>query len=348
MMKDLYKNILNEVNEEHKTNHLRERNSRVLIIDGLNTFIRSWTVNPTMNEDGDHTGGVIGSLKSIGFQIREFNPTRVVVTFDGKDGSKKRKTIHEGYKAGREKNRFRVNRQYQEMMTEEDERLSMKQQFVWLNDILDYLPVQTMIYDGIEADDVIGYLTTQVLKDDEEVVIVSTDKDFLQLVSERVKVFSPTKKKTYDRQAVKDEFGIWPQNILLYRTMDGDKSDNIPGVKGCGIKTLLKRFPELEEDRYISFDEFFQLCEDKKGKIKIYDDILAHKDQILMNRNIMELSDLHIPTNKKMHILDRFNSEDIEFDKLQFIRVGTKYKILQNWRDINDWLHSTFNNIINK
>ena len=348
MMKDLYKNILNEVHEEHKTNHLRERNSRVLIIDGLNTFIRSWTVNPTMNEDGDHTGGVIGSLKSIGFQIREFNPTRVVVTFDGKDGSKKRKSIHEGYKAGREKNRFRVNRTYGEMMTEEDERLSMRQQFIWLNDILDYLPVQTMIYDGIEADDVIGYLTTQVLNEDEEVVIVSTDKDFLQLVSERVKVFSPTKKKTYDRDAVKEEFGIWPQNILLYRTMDGDKSDNIPGIKGCGIKTLLKRFPELEEDRYISFDEFFQLCEDKKGKIKIYDDILVHKEQILMNRNIMELSDLHIPTNKKMHILDRFNSEDIEFDKLQFIRVGTKYKILQNWRDINDWLHSTFNNIIIK
>lgn len=348
MMKDLYKNILNEVEGEHETNHLRERNSRVMIVDGLNTFIRSWTVNPTMNEDGDHTGGVVGSLKSIGFQIREFNPTRVVVTFDGKDGSKTRKKIHEGYKANRTKNRFRVNRQYGEMMTEEEERLSMKQQFVWLNDVLDYLPVQTMIYDGIEADDVIGYLTTQALKEDEEVVIVSTDKDFLQLVSDRVTVFSPTKKKTYDRQAVKDEFGIWPQNILLYRTMDGDKSDNIPGVKGCGIKTLLKRFPELEEDRYISFDEFFQLCEDKKGKIKIYDTILEHKDQILMNRNIMELSDLHIPGTKKMKILDRFNEEDISFDKLQFIRVGTKYKILQNWRDINDWLHSTFNNIITK
>ena len=348
MMKGLYKDILNEVTEEHKTNHLRERNSRVLIIDGLNTFIRSWTTNPTMNEDGDHTGGVIGSLKSIGYQIREFNPTRCIVTFDGQGGSNSRKKIHEGYKAGREKNRFRVNRQYGEMMTEEEERLSMKQQFVWLNDILDYLPVQTMIYDGIEADDVIGYLTTQVLKEDEEVVIVSTDKDFLQLVSERVKVFSPTKKKTYDRQAVKDEFGIWPQNILLYRTMDGDKSDNIPGIKGCGIKTLLKRFPELEEDRYITFDEFFQLCEDKKGKIKIYDTILEHREQILMNRNIMELSDLHIPTQKKLKILDRFNDEDIVFDKLQFIRVGSKYKILQNWRDINDWLHSTFNNIINK
>jgi DNA polymerase-1 len=348
MMKDLYKNILNEVEQERETNHLRERNSRVLIIDGLNTFIRSWTMNPTMNEDGDHTGGVVGSLKSIGYQIREFNPTRVVVTFDGKNGSQKRKKIHEGYKANRKKNRFRVNRQYQGMMDEEQERLSMKQQFVWLNDVLDYLPVQTMIYDGVEADDVIGYLTTQILKEDEEVVIVSTDKDFLQLVSDRVKVFSPTKKKVYDREAVKEEFGIWPQNILLYRTMDGDKSDNIPGVKGCGIKTLLKRFPELEEDRYITFDEFFQLCEDKKGKIKIYDDILTHKDQILMNKDLMELSDLHIPGNDKMKIIDRFGSEDIEFDKLQFIRVGTKYKILQNWRDINDWLHSTFNNIINK
>ena len=347
-MKDLYKNILSEVNEEHKTNHLRERNSRVMIVDGLNTFIRSWTMNPTMNEDGDHTGGVVGSLKSIGFQIREFNPTRVVVTFDGKDGSKKRKTIHEGYKANRSKNRFRVNRQYQGMMTEEEERLSMKQQFIWLNDVLDYLPVQTMIYDGVEADDVIGYLTTKVLKEDEEVVIVSTDKDFLQLVSDRVTVFSPTKKKVYDRQAVKDEFGIWPQNILLYRTMDGDKSDNIPGVKGCGIKTLLKRFPELEEDKDITFDEFFRLCEEKQGKIKLYDDILKHKEQILMNKSLMELSDLHVPSNHRLKILDRFNDEDIEFDKLNFIRVGSKYKILQNWRDINDWLHSTFNNIINK
>ena len=348
-MKGLYKDILNEVSEEHKTNHLRERNSRVLIIDGLNTFIRSWTTNPTMNEDGDHTGGVIGSLKSIGYQIREFNPTRCIVTFDGKDGSQSRKKIHEGYKAGREKNRFRVNRQYQGMMDEEEERLSMKQQFVWLNDILDYLPVSTMIYDGIEADDTIAYLTKHNESDlGNEVVIVSTDKDFLQLVSDKVKVFSPTKKKLYDRQLVFDEYGIWPENLLLYRTLDGDKSDNIPGIRGCGIKTLLKRFPELSEDRTITHEEFFKLCEEKQGKIKLYDDILKAKDQLLMNKRLMELDQPHIPTNQKLKILDRFNQNDIEFKKLDFLRVGQKYKILQNWRDINDWLHSTFHNIITK
>ena len=92
-MKELYKKLLNEVESEHESNAQRVRNGRVLIIDGLNTFIRSWTTNPIMNEDGDHTGGVIGSLNSIGYQIRQFNPTRVILTFDGKGGSKGRKEL---------------------------------------------------------------------------------------------------------------------------------------------------------------------------------------------------------------------------------------------------------------
>ena len=348
-MKGLYKNILNEVESERESNQSRERNSRVMIIDGLNTFIRSWTVNPTMNEDGDHTGGVVGSLKSIGYQIREFNPTRCIVTFDGKGGSKSRKKVYEGYKAGRENRKFRVNRQYMEFLDEEEEQLSMRQQFVWLNDVLDYLPVQTMIYDGIEADDTIAYLTKHTQQDlDGEVVIVSTDKDFLQLVSDKVSVFSPTKKKMYTRQVVFDEFGIWPENLLLYRTLDGDKSDNIPGIRGCGVKTLLKRFPELSEDRLITHEEFFKMCEEKQGKIKLYDYILKAKDQLLMNKRLMELDEPHIPTNQKLKILERFNVDDIQFNKLDFLKVGQKYKILQNWRDINDWLHSTFHNIITK
>jgi len=348
-MKGLYKNILNEVESERESNQSRERNSRVMIIDGLNTFIRSWTVNPTMNEDGDHTGGVVGSLKSIGYQIREFNPTRCIVTFDGKGGSKSRKKVYEGYKAGRENRKFRVNRQYMEFLNEEEEQLSMRQQFVWLNDVLDYLPVQTMIYDGIEADDTIAYLTKHTQQDlDGEVVIVSTDKDFLQLVSDKVSVFSPTKKKMYTRQVVFDEFGIWPENLLLYRTLDGDKSDNIPGIRGCGVKTLLKRFPELSEDRTITHEEFFKMCEEKQGKIKLYDDILNAKDQLLMNKRLMELDEPHIPSNQKLKILERFNVDDIEFKKIDFLKVGQKYKILQNWRDINDWLHSTFHNIITK
>ena len=230
-MKELYKKLLNEVESEHESNAQRVRNGRVLIIDGLNTFIRSWTTNPTMNENGEHTGGVIGSLNSIGSQIRQFNPTRVILAFDGKGGAKGRKELFEGYKADRGKNRFRVNRQYPDMMTQEDEQLSMKRQFVWLNDLLDSLPITTMIYDGIEADDVIGHIAKHVLAEDEECYIVSTDKDFLQLVDEKTFVYSPTKKKLYNREMVKEEWGMYPQNLLLFRTLDGDNSDNVPGVR---------------------------------------------------------------------------------------------------------------------
>jgi DNA polymerase-1 len=347
-MKELYKKLLGEVEKEYELNQNRTRNSRVLIIDGLNTFIRSWTTNPTMNDNGDHTGGVVGSLKSIGFAIRQFNPTRVIVTFDGKGGSTKRKQIFEGYKADRGKNRFRVNRQYPEMMTQEDEQVSMKRQFVWLADILDYLPITTMIYDGIEADDLIGYVSKHILKKDEECVIVSTDKDFLQLVDDKTIVYSPTKKKTYTKQEVFNEYGLYPENLLLFRTLDGDNSDNIPGVKGCGLKTVLKRFPEISEDRYIEFDELFQLCEARKAESKIYNDILNQKDIIMRNKDLMQLADPNISGSEKMKILDRFNEPNKQLDKMDFLRVGLKYKILQNWNDINDWLKSTFGAIVVK
>ena len=347
-MKELYKQLLNEVETEHTSNIQRVRNGKVLIIDGLNTFIRSWTTNPTMNEDGDHTGGVIGSLKSIGFGIRQFNPTRVILTFDGKGGSNGRKKIYEGYKSERGKNRFRVNRQYPEMMTQEDEQVSMKRQFVWLVDILDSLPITTMVYDGIEADDVIGHIANNLLGEDEECYIVSTDKDFLQLVNHKTFVYSPTKKKLYNRDVVFEEYGLYPQNLLLFRTLDGDNSDNIPGVKGCGLKTVLKKFPELTEDRKIDFDEFLELAEKRIGGGKIYNDIVQNRDIILRNRELMQLAQPKISVNEKMKILDRFNEPNNKFEKMDFFKVGMKYKILQNWTDINDWLKSTFSNIIVK
>jgi 5'-3' exonuclease len=203
-----------------------------------------------------------------------------------------------------------------------------------------------MIYDGMEADDVIGYIANDLLKEDEEAVIVSTDKDFLQLVNDKVSVFSPTKKKHYTKEEVQKEWGLYPQNLLVFRSLDGDKSDNIPGVKGCGLKTFLKRFPEFEEDRDINFDELFKLCEERKGTYRIYDDILENEDIVLRNKSLMSLKEVHISGTDKLKILDRYNEPNKKFDKMDFLRVGTKYKMLQNWRNINDWLMSTFNNII--
>jgi len=349
-MKELYKNILESVETDREQNINRHKNSRVLIIDGLNTFIRCWSSIPTMNENGDHVGGVTGVLKSIGYAIRQTQPTRVVVVFDGKGGSQQRKKRFSGYKAQRDSNKLRVNRQYADLMNDEDERESMKRQFVWLNEMLDGLPLTTMIYDGVEADDIMAYITTHILKDKEQAVIMSTDKDFLQLVNDTTIVWSPTKKKMYNTKLVKEEYGIESKNLLLYRVLDGDKSDNIPGVYGCGIKTLVKRFPEITEEKKLSVEDLLKLAEDKmeetKGKIKIYKDILLSKNQILLNEELMQLEDVTISGNIKMKTLDRFNEPITPLNKMDFMKILLKYKVIGNFGDINDWLKTTFGNLI--
>ena len=345
-MKELYKNILTSVEKEHNQNIDRHKNSRVLIIDGLNTFIRCWTSIPTLNDNGDHVGAVTGVLRSIGYAIRQTQPSRVVVVFDGQGGSHKRKKIYKGYKANRAKSKLKINRAYNDLMNEEEERESMKRQYVWLADILDHLPISFMMYDSVEADDVMAYISEQILKEDEQAVIMSTDKDFLQLVNEKTIVWSPTKKKIYNQKLVQEELGLHPNNVLIYRILDGDTSDNIPGVRGCGIKTLLKRFPELLEERTISSEELFQLAEEKRGKIKLYDDILAAKNQVLMNEKLMQLKDVDISGSIKMKIVDRFNEDIKPLNKMDFMKVLLKYKVINNMGDVNDWLKTTFGNLV--
>jgi DNA polymerase-1 len=340
-----YKNLLDEVNLEHTTKHLRTRNSKVLFVDGLNMFFRCWSTNPTMNEDGEHTGGMVGFLKSLGAVIRQENPTRVVVIFDGKGGSQKRKEVFSNYKADR-KVKFRVNRQYDDMMSEEDEQVSLRRQLSSLANILGVLPITTMIYDNIEADDVIGYLAKQVIKEDEGALILSSDKDFLQLVSDNIHVWNPLKKQKIDKTKLKELYGVHAENFIWYRVMDGDKSDNIDGVKGCGLKTLLKRLPVLETDARLTVDELMRLAEEQKGEYKVFQTILDSKKIIERNFQIMQLEDPDISGITKLKINDRFNESIEPLDKMKFIGFGMKYKILQNWGDVNDWLRSSFGNLV--
>ena len=347
-MNELYRSILNKVKVEHSQSVNRKRNSRVLIIDSLNTFIRSWTTNPTMDDNGNHIGGITGFLKSIGYAIREINPTRVILVFDGKKGSTDRKKIYDGYKSDRGNIRFRVNRQYPDMMSQEEEKESMRKQLLKLIEILDELPLTTMIYDGIEADDVIGFLATSVVKDDEQCVIMSTDKDFIQLVSPTTLLYSPTKKIVYNKQKVFDEYGIYPQNFAIFRAMDGDESDNVPGIRGCGLKTLIKRIPELTENREIELEGFVEMCKVKRDteKYKIFGEILDNENILRRNYRLMQLSDPVISTDHKLKIINRYNETLKPVDKFNFMKTALHHKIIGGWTNLDSWLKETFSNII--
>ena len=269
----------------------KSANDRILIIDGLNTFIRSFAVNPSTNEDGIHVGGMTGFLHSIGYAIRNIKPTRVIICFDGKGGSQRRRKLFPNYKSSRRvKHRMtRIN----DFNSVEDERIAMAQQLQRLAQYLETLPITVLSPENIEADDAMAYISQQ-LYPESQCILMSTDRDFLQLVDDRVQVWSPTKKKFYFKDTIQEEFGISHKNFLMYRVLTGDSSDDIPGIRGAGTKTLQRRLPILFEDNRIELEDLYNYISDSGDKTKLAQQILDSKEQLELNHRLMQLHDVDI------------------------------------------------------
>ena len=324
-----YLSILDEIKKKGGSLDGGEPNDKVLIIDGLNTFIRVFSVIPTTNEDGIHIGGIVGFLRSIGYAINMISPTRVIIVFDGKGGSNRRRKIYPEYKQNR-KTKYRVNRS-NSFASQDDEKMNMVMQIQRVVEYLDTLPVTVLSYDNIEADDTIGYICRQVLTDS-QITIMSTDKDFLQLANGRIKIWSPTKKKMYDEQAVLDEYGISSHNLIWYRVLDGDKSDNISGVRGLGLKTIQKKLPFLSENRIVEMDE-------------VLNELPEHKDTIELNYKLMQLSDVDISGSTKTKIIQRVNEPINRLIKFQFEKMFLEDKLFTALPNVTSWLLTNFNQL---
>ena len=320
-----------------------EPNDKVLIIDGLNTFIRVFSVLPTTNEDGVHVGGIVGFLRSIGYVINMVSPTRVIIVFDGKGGSNRRRKILPEYKKNR-KTKYRVNRTY-DFASQEDEKQNMIMQLQRVVEYLETLPITVLSYDNIEADDTIGYIAKQVLKDS-KIDIMSTDKDFLQLVDDRIKVWSPTKKKRYDVENFEEEYGIRPNNYLLLRMFEGDRSDNISGVKGIGKKTLLKNFPWLTDGNQYTLEDVMKVAVAKEKENKnFYGKIIESKDTLFLNRRLMQLNDVDIPNSDKLKIMSKVDEKIPNLAKIKFQQMFLEDRMFNTLPNLDSWLLSTFNQL---
>ena len=314
--------LFQEFSEEQKAELDADRtiNSDALLIDGMNTFMRVWSMYPTTNDNGDHIGGYTGFLKSIGHAIRLRKPTRCIVVFDGKGGSARRRKIFPDYKM--KKNvRFRVNRALSLDLDQAEESSSMKYQIVKLIEYLNLLPVTTICMDSVEADDVMALLARSYFSGlGKKCTIMSTDKDFLQLVDEDVTVYSPTKRTVYTPEKVSHEYGIHPNNFLLYRTIDGDRGDNIDGMKGVGEKKLKTAFPELATDTQLNREDLIKISEDKLKEMPLYKNFLKEDNQSLLKRNydLMQLKDSILPASMQTKIFDHVDSPVTELNKFEF------------------------------
>ena len=327
-----YLALLNELKNRDTKDDLHP-NSRVLIVDGLNTFIRSYAASPVTNEHGAHVGGISGTLLSIGHAIKSINPTRVVVVFDGKNGSAKRRQLFSEYKANR-KVKIRLNRP--ETVDAEDSQLH---QLMRLVEYLDILPVTTVVLDNAEADDIMAYMVESCFhKEGDQVYIMSSDKDFYQLVSDKVIVWSPTKKKLYFQQDVFDEYGIHPINFVTYRALLGDKSDNIGGVNGIGEKTIQSKFPILTENRKISVEELLEYAQTNAQGPKIYQTLLDHEDILKRNIQLMQLSESNLNLSIKMRVMELVDQPITKTAKLQFHKMLIEDSMTTAIKNVDMWL----------
>lgn len=270
----------------------------IMVIDGMNIFIRHFVVNETMNTSGDPVGGVVGFVKYINRLVSDFVPRKVFIVWEQGGASPRRKKIFEGYKANRAKDKDTFKGLNSDDTSRKwilnDTENKIKQLHL-LTNILKNLPICQIYVQDTEADDVIAYLLKFRLKsENSKKMLVSSDKDFYQLLEDSsVEIYDPARKILVSADKILDEYKISPRNFCLARTMVGDTSDNIDGIDGIGLKTIAKRLPKLAETEvdYQPQDlvTFCQEYIDNKSKIKAYQDIINNKSLIERNWQLMYL-----------------------------------------------------------
>jgi DNA polymerase-1 len=315
------------------------KNSRVLIVDSLNTFLRNFVAIHHLNPSGAHIGGLGGFLKSIGAAIRDIEPTRVILVFDGHGGSTNKRYLYPEYKANRHITKIS---NWDAFDNQEEESEAITNQIIRLVDYLKCLPVDLVAIDKIEADDVIGYLATRF---PEKVTILSTDQDYIQLVSENISVYSPIKKTVYNPAQVIKEYGITPQNFLVSKVILGDKGDNVPGVKGIGAKTLLKLFPQLGKEEKFRLIALLEHAKQSIEKSKHYGDILNFSYQLDINRKLMDLHSPNVPEEDVEKLNRLINNPRNNFDPVAFSQLYKEDQLGKTILNPNVWVNEIFSKL---
>lgn len=304
---------------------------KIILIDGNNLMFRSYYAtaysgNLMKNSKGFYTNALYGFVNMMNKIIEEEEPTHMAVAFD--IGKNFRKDLYKEYKDGRNKT--------------PDE---LKMQMPVAKKILDAMGIKHYEVENYEADDIIGTLSKRAYIDpDFEALIVSSDKDLLQLINEEIEV-KCLKSKDYIRYNVntfKEEYGFDPIRIIDLKALMGDASDNIPGVKGIGEKTAIKLIRE-----YDTIENLYDHIDDIGGKLK--EKLVDDKESAFFSKKIATIYlDVPIEDNLEDMKYTKERTDELTnlFEELEFysfmkkfekkeIEVNINYKILNNVNEIN-------------
>ena len=311
---------------------------RVLIVDALNAYLRAYIVDPSISSNGQPIGGLKGFIKILQKLVREIKPDQVFIAWDGPDGSRKRKTMDKNYKAGRKP--LRLNRALHNLT--EDEELKNK---IWqqtrIIEYLNQMPIVQAMIPEVEADDIISYIASLSYYKGWQKIIVSNDRDFMQICDDETILWRPIKNEFLNTKRIVEQTGVHPTNMALARAIIGDTSDNLPGVRGVGFKTVGKKLGFLGEDKTYTIDEVIEHCENvEETRLKFYDSIVENKGLIEHNYKMMQLYAPQMSVQSKMKVKESVEKFESNFNKTAIIKLMRDDGFGElNWLDLKTHLN---------
>ena len=230
--------------------------------------------------------------------------------------------MNKNYKGGRKPPRTNWT---QVGMDEEDILDNKVWQQMRVIEYFNHTPVIQFMEPLVEADDVISYVKNCTTFTEWQKVIVSADKDFIQLLDDKTILHRPIQKEFLNKNSVVEKFGIHPTNFALARAIVGDSSDNLPGVPRVGMETVAKRFSFLKEEKTYYLSDVITECEKPENKQKVFHNILENEELIENNYDIMQLSSPMLSIQAKQGIDDTF-----EHYKPQYNQTEMRKRMLQD------------------
>ena len=283
------------------------KSKKIMIIDGSSLLHRAFYALPLLTtKSGLYTNGVYGFLTMFYKITEQYEPDYIGVAFDKKGPT------------------FRHKKYVEYKGTRQSTPSELSQQFPMIKEILSYMNIPTLEMQEYEADDIAGTLAKIGENEALEVILVTGDKDYLQLTTDKTKVLLTKKGITeieaYDRNRIKEEYGIEPKQFIDLKGLMGDKSDNIPGVPGIGEKTGLKLIQE-----YGSIQNIYENIDKISGK-KLKENLIENENLAYISRTLGEII-TNVPLNME---LEDFKATTPEWIKLKNIYEELEFKSLLN------------------
>jgi len=283
---------------------------KLLILDGNSVINRAYYgVKPLTTRDGLFTHAIYGFLNILDRMEKEEQPEAICVAFDLK-GPTFRHLQYDGYKATRHG------------MPEE-----LAQQMPIMKDVLRAMNIPIYTCEGWEADDIIGTVGRICGEEDWECVIVTGDRDSLQLIDDHVTVMLETTKGSirFDKAKFIEEYGFEPKKLIDLKALMGDSSDNIPGVKGIGEKTAKNLLHEFG-----SLDGVYENLESKVIKPKQRENLVTYKDNAYLSYDLATIRPTApIEFDPLDAVIQPYNSQELYnlFVRLEFVKLIDKYHL---------------------